>query len=190
MVVTSEVDACLPQTAGKAPSAPDTEETLSDQLSRLNVRSAAGARRATTVPARPRTAADGPQIDVIRAGAAVPQNALVELTTKSRPKWAGAYPQLFFAQTPHHYSAVHDDGRFHGVVKRNVGDAELKKVEAELQTDFQRLGRALRDIQELVVGHGIDGRLSLVYDNREIKVFERTSAGSYLPERVLGRFGN
>ena len=133
-------------------------------------------------------------ITVIHAGSAVPQSSIVELTTRSQRNatffnWQESYPQLFLSNTPHHYLAVHERGRFVEVQKRHLESTELKRIAADsIQEAFKKLRRVLDDIKKLAVKHGETGRLSLVCKNGELKVYERLNKDSCLPDEVLERF--
>ena len=198
MVVRFEVDACLPQPKPQAIGASTSQasrrqtdstdlDSLSNMLSGLAVASDAGS---------------GPQVDddlstseldVIRAGQLVPQSALIEMTTRSQNNaknydWVEAYPQLFLAQTPHHFLAVHNRGEFERIEKRSLADSEMKNVEAKLQGNFRKLRAALKTVQDLVVEHGERGRLSLVFRDGSLEVFERRTQASCLPEEMFDKF--
>lgn len=196
MVVRFEVDACLPQPQPKAAGAStqasrrQTDSTdldsLSNMLSGLAVASDAG--RGPQVDDEISTS----ELDVIRAGQLVPQDSLIEMTTRSQNNamnydWVEAYPQLFLAQTPHHFLAVHNRGEFQRIEKRNLVDSEMKNIEARLQGNFRKLRAALKTIQDLVVEHGERGRLSLVFRDGSLEVFERRTQASCLPEEMLNK---
>jgi len=108
---------------------------------------------------------------------------------ESQYNWKEAYPQLFLSQTPHHFLAVHQRGRFVGITKRKLQSSELDSVAATLvQTDLKKLRRALDIIRHLVIEHGEQGRLSLVCQKGVLKVFRRVSQDSCLPDEMLGWF--
>lgn len=191
MVVRFEVDACMPQTAGVSTQASRRQtdstdlDSLSNMLSGLAVASDAG--RSPQVDDDVSTS----ELSVIRAGQIIPQNSLIEMTTRSQNNainydWVEGYPQLFLSQTPHHFLAVHNRGEFQRIEKRNLSD--LKKVDAQSQRDFRELRAALKTVQDLVVEHGERGRLSLVFSDGNLEVFERKSQASCLPEDVLNKF--
>lgn len=193
MVVRFEVDACMPQAAGPSAQASRRQtdstdlDSLSNMLSGLAVASDAGT--SLQVDNDVSTA----ELDVIRAGMIIPQSSLIEMTTRSvnnaqNYDWVEAYPQLFLAQTPHHFLAVHNRGEFQRIEKRNISDTEMKKTEARLQGNFRKLRAALKTIQDLVVEHGERGRLSLVFRDGILEVLERRSQISCLPEEMLERF--
>jgi len=133
-------------------------------------------------------------ITVIHAGSAVPQSSTVELTTRSQKRvasfnWQESYPQLFLSNTPHHYLAIHERGRFVDIQKRHLESTELKRIAADsIQEALKKLRRVLGDIKKLAMKHGETGRLSLVCKNRELKVYERIKKDSCLPYEVLERF--
>ncbi|KAH9831408.1 uncharacterized protein C8Q71DRAFT_715353 [Rhodofomes roseus] len=191
MVVRFEVDACLPTgtsaSASRRQTASTDVDSLSNMLSGLAVASGAGKGPAVD------KGASTTELDIIRAGQPVPQSSLIEMTTRSRNNamnydWIEQYPQLFLSQTPHHYLAVHNRGKFEDITKRALGDAEMKRTEARLQGSFRKLRAALEAIQNLIVEHGERGRLSLVFRDGALQVFERKSQDSCLPEAMLSRF--
>jgi hypothetical protein len=97
------------------------------------------------------------------------------------------YPQLFLSHTPHHFLAVHDKGRFTLVEKRQLV-SDLRGVERTTQTSLRRLREALGTVKDMVVKHGKSGRLSLVCQEGAMKVYERSSQVSCLPEDMLKKF--
>ncbi|KAJ7890304.1 hypothetical protein B0H13DRAFT_2531260 [Mycena leptocephala] len=96
----------------------------------------------------------------------------------------------FFSQTPHHFLAVHNRGRFSAVNKRKLTSSELRAVEQQIQPDLKKLRAALDLIKEIVVKHGQRGRLTLVYQDGTLQVFERVSSASCLPDEVMAKFEN
>ncbi|KAJ6476110.1 hypothetical protein C8R45DRAFT_873376, partial [Mycena sanguinolenta] len=185
MVVRFEVDACIPTSAAKASTARKVEsiDDLANNLAGISLR---------------RTSADPAPISshgltVMNGGAVVPHSSILELTTRTQRRaaefdWNDAYPQLFFSQTPHHFLAVHDRGRFTEVNKRGLTSPDLKAVERTMQPNLRKLCVALRQIRDLVVKHGQRGRLTLVCRRGKLEVFERTSDASCLPDEVMARF--
>ncbi|CCL99524.1 uncharacterized protein FIBRA_01542 [Fibroporia radiculosa] len=189
LVVRFEVDACLvptselPQSSTSSVSA----ETLSLMMSSLNV--SGSANRTVSIDSNASTS----DLDIIRAGSQVPQDSLVEMTTRSKNylsqfNWTDAYPQLSLSATPHHFLAVHNRGLFQSIRKRKLGDDEMMNIDARAQPGFRRLRDLLGTIQELVIEHGRLGRLSLVHKGGILQVFERADRGSCLPEPMMGRF--
>lgn len=104
-------------------------------------------------------------------------------------EWKELYPQLFLSQTPHHFLGVHQSGRFREVEKRKLGtDPDFLAVANQMQESLKKLRQALEMIQELVIEHGAKGRLSLVCEDGELKVYERESQASCLPKEFIARF--
>ncbi|KAH9947479.1 hypothetical protein B0H21DRAFT_335611 [Amylocystis lapponica] len=189
MVVTFEVDAYLPQhtTTTSPPASSSDMEKLTDQLSSVSLPSGADPTQNPS-PDPSGNSADAPDVKILRAGAQVPQDSLIELTTAAQMRWKEAFPQIYFSQTPNHFSASHEGDQFKRVAKRKLGDPQMAWVEDNAQAGFRQLRKALQDIQKLVVGHGERGRISLVCRDGKMEVFERTSQASCLPESVLERF--
>jgi len=130
-------------------------------------------------------------VAVIRAGSRVPQSRLIELKTyssKSGKEWSKSYPQLFLSQIPHIYYGTHTDGNFSTIKKFTLGEPHLKPIDQNAQDGFKKLEVLLTTIQELVVKHGTDGRLSLVCEGDELRVYQRKDTGSCLPEYALALF--
>ena len=137
--------------------------------------------------------ANGSTLTVIRGGSYNPQASIVELTTLSERRrenfeWSETFPQLFLSQTPHHFLGLHDRGKFITVEKRKLGSSDLRVVEQNAQANLKALKRALELIKDIVVEGGQRGRLSLVCQNGEMKVYERIGQESCLPEEIMERF--
>ncbi|KAF7357280.1 hypothetical protein MSAN_01323400 [Mycena sanguinolenta] len=186
MVVRFEVDACIPTSAAKASTTRKVQsiDDLANDLAGISL-----ARRSSADP----TPTSSHGLTVINGGAVVSHSSILELTTRTQKRaaefdWNDAYPQLFFSQTPHHFLAVHDRGRFTEVNKRGLASPDLKAVERTLQPSLRKLCVALRQIKDLVVKHGQRGRLTLVCRQGKLEVFERTSGASCLPDEVMARF--
>jgi hypothetical protein len=183
MVVRFEVDACIPP-PGKYPRR--SVSNIDDITSSLSSISLSRASDSSPLNA---------QLTVREGGSEVPSTAVIELTTRSVTTmkvhgydWKEAYPQLFFSQTAHHILAIHQRGRFTDIQKRKLSSDEIKAVEKGAQGDLKRLRRFLDTIKEIVIAHGRKGRLSLVCVGGELKVYERTSDESCLPESAIALF--
>jgi hypothetical protein len=196
MVVRFEVDACLPSedTSPGAIKKPhvdedeDEEEAFFKALSGLSIGTTA--RSNTMSTPSPLTSA---QLKIFRAGTKVPQPNLIEMTTRSEISvanfdWGDAYPQLYLSQTPSHYLAVHRAGRFSSITKRSIGKDDLVAIESKAQPGFKNLRKVLGEIQTRVKEGGEDERISLVCKDGVLKVHERTSEESCLPEDSLALF--
>ncbi|KAJ7752581.1 hypothetical protein B0H16DRAFT_1373209, partial [Mycena metata] len=181
MVVRFEVDACIP-TAAKSSGTGASIDDLADSLAGINITSKKAPTSQTTHG-----------LTVVDGGAIVPHSSIVELTTRSERRqlefdWKDAYPQLFFSQTPHHFLAVHNRGRFEMVNKRKLASSEMRGVEQQIQPSLKKLRVALDTIKAVVLKHGQRGRLTLVFREGKLQVFERTSQSSCLPDEVLALF--
>ena len=195
MVVRFEVDACLPSdhpgpkvTRGpRADDDDDPDEALLGALSGLSI--GTGSKSTTSSPS-PLTSDD---LKIFRAGTQVPQSDLLEMTTRSEISaanfdWGDAYPQLYLSQTPHHYLAVHRSGTFFSIAKRKIGKNDLVEIESKAQTGFRKLRKLLGEIQTMVKEADERRRISLVCQDGVLKVHERKSKVSYLPEDSLALF--
>ena len=192
MVVRFEVDACIPQPTTKSraksrgTSKSDvTADALIDALSNVSLSSASGV--------KVQTSEDNHGLRIRQAGSYVPQSNIVELTTVSTRRyskfdWLEAYPQLFLSQTPHHFLAVHTRGYFNTVEKRKLGSSDLQQEDKAAQPALWKLRHALGIIKDIVVEHGKTGRLSLVCQEGEMKVYQRWSDVSCLPGDILKKF--
>ena len=102
--------------------------------------------------------------------------------------WRDIYSQLFLGQTPQHILGVHRRGNFSKIEVRRLDDPELRGLNAVSQHVFRQLRVVLGSIQEIMVEHSRRGTLSLVYQGRELKVYERMGGGDCVPSDVLRRF--
>lgn len=186
MVVRFEVDACLEalpkRTTGR--SGDGGVDDMINQLGGLALFSTSASSSASTET----------DVTIFRAGQVVPQSSILEMTTRSERNvvtydWKESYPQLFLSQTPHHFLAVHRGGMFSRIEKRKLDDRELKDIHAGIEQSFRKLYVLLKTIQDVVIGHGRRGRLSLVCKDGFLKVYERMSQDSFLPDEVMKRFG-
>ena len=195
IVVRFEVDACLssqcsdPKTTGKSrvDDNDDPEAALLGAFSSLSIGMNADS---NLIPLSSPTSTD---LKIIRAGTQVPQSDLIEMTTRSEISaskfdWADAYPQLYLSQTPHHHLAVHRSGTFFKVTKREIGKKDLVAIESKAQPGFKKLRKLLGEIQTRVKKGGAKGRISLVCKDGVLKVHERISTESSLPDDLLALF--
>lgn len=129
---------------------------------------------------------------VREGGVEVPADTVIEIVTRSQANWRRGYdwkevyPQLFFSQTAQHYLAVYKNGKFFEITKTKM--KEMQSEEQNLQTGFKRVRKVLDVIRELVVKHGKEGGLSLVCKGGVMKVYERESKESLLPEVAMKFF--
>lgn len=187
MVVRFEVDACIPPTPTRTRGGVDE---LADSLASIQISPSS---TVSTHSNTMRHLTSSTSLKVIDGGTYIPQSSIIELTTRSEKwlsefDWKESYPQLFLSQTPHHFVAVHKYGRFHTVSKRKLGSSDFEGVANEAQVGLKRLLRVLKSIKEIVVEGGQRGRLSLVFRDGKLKVFERKSQDSCLPDEVMQEF--
>lgn len=183
MVVRFEVDACIP-TAAVRKSANIDE--LTDTLANVSI--------AQTQKSLPKSISHG--LTILRGGQISPQSSMIELSTVSQRRraeynWKELYPQLFLSQTPHHFLAIHDRGRFLTIEKRRLEtrtSTELVNAAKDLQVNLRKLRAALGKIQEMVKEEGERGRISLVCENGVLSVFERVGREGCLPDEFMARF--
>ncbi|KAJ7592609.1 hypothetical protein C8J56DRAFT_822509 [Mycena floridula] len=184
LVVRFEVDACIPtpvskpKTSGKGVSIDELTSSLAGT---------------TITKSLPSTVSNG--ITILKGGVVRAQSSIVELTTIAERRrtlfdWTENYGQLYLSQTPFHFLAVHNRGRFIQIEKRQLGKtSELMDVADDMQRTMRKLRRALEIIQKLVIEHGERGRLTLICEaNAQMKVFERMDQTSCLPAELIAKF--
>lgn len=186
MVVRFEVDGCvLPAESnsgnsdlGEGPLALFAESELSEVLSSIQ----------PFTPAPPLSVVHS--LTVVSGGVSVPESCILEVTTSKSMRWVETYGQLFFSQTLHHFSARHVEGTVKRVRKTQMTSAKPQEIETKLQPALKKLKRFLLRLQELVILHGKDQRLSLVYENRELTLFRMENDVCCIPEEYLARFSS
>ncbi|KAK0197780.1 hypothetical protein F5146DRAFT_57683 [Armillaria mellea] len=117
----------------------------------------------------------------------VSQSTLVELTTKRKAKnqrWSYKHMQMCLSRTPNLIYGVHQNGVFTEVVKKENQDSVNDHRESKLRL----LRRTLEEVQQLVIHSGLRGRLTLVYEDMVMKVYQRNLENSLLPEEYLDMF--
>ncbi|KJA23285.1 hypothetical protein HYPSUDRAFT_40104 [Hypholoma sublateritium FD-334 SS-4] len=180
MVVRFEVDACIPPPAKYPRKSISSIDELTSTMNAIHLSQ-------STRPSQ--------YLTVLEGGTEVSQTAVVELVTRSQMNmqmngfnWKEAYPQLFFSQTAHHFLAVHQRGRFQEIKKTKLSSDELQSVADDAQVDLKRVRQVLALIKDIVVMHGKKGRLSLICQGGELKVYSRRNEESCLPESALKLF--
>ena len=103
-------------------------------------------------------------------------------------EWKDAYPRLYLSQTSHHYLAVHRSGTFFMIAKRKLGVNDLVAIESRAQPSFRKLRKILGELQTMVKEGGASRRISLVCTDGVLKVHERSSKESCLPDDSLALF--
>jgi len=207
MVVRFEVDACLPSAGSSVPKTTTASvDDLADALGGMNIK------RATPTTTKTASSSSSPLVNIVRAGTQVPQEALVELTSRSayfldQLDWNELYPQLALSQTPALHMGVHERGVFSQLHEwqldgrppragTRTGAAKAPDISAQRQetgVQIVRLARLLEDVQELAIarGPGPAGSFSLVCEGGELRVYARkkdAGAKSCLPPDVVARF--
>ncbi|KAI9450773.1 hypothetical protein BJY52DRAFT_1125724 [Lactarius psammicola] len=203
MVVRFEVDACLPSAGSSVPKKTTASiDDLADALGGMNIKHRTPT--TTKTASSPSSSSSSPLINIVRAGTQVPQENLVELTSRSayflnQLDWNELYPQLALSQTPALHMGVHERGVF-SQLHEITGDAtaragsepDISAQRQETGVQIVRLARLLEDVQELAIarGPGPAGSFSLVCENGELCVYARKDAGAKncLPPDVLARF--
>lgn len=180
MVVRFEVDACLPPTRSRKSIDAATVDEVSSLLEAVNISSATSSTTQT-----PYT------LNIVTGGYEAKSAAIMELTTRFEGRaaqfdWTDKYLQLYLSQTPHYVLGLHNRGRFSDIQRRKL--SEFQDLEDKLQPDLKALRKVLDTMQQLVVEHGQRGRLTLVCKNGVLKVYERTSQDSSLPDQMMALF--
>jgi len=211
MVVRFEIDACLPSAGSSAPKKTTASvDDLADALGGMTIK--------RPTPTTTKTASSSSSvITIVRAGTQVPQETLVELTSRSvyfvdQLDWNEIYPQLALSQTPLLHMGVHERGVFTklhewqldgqpragtrtggGTTAAGATAPDISAQRRETGVQIVRLAKLLEDVQELAIarGPGPAGSFSLVCENGELRVYGRkkdAGAKSCLPPDVLARF--
>lgn len=193
MVVRFEVDACLPFGTTRPHSKSNRARSATQHNEPAPAASAQGADTlspATILRLVNKPTLRSPRLDIIRAGSRVPQSHLIELKacSRSRKHWTRSYPQLFLSQTPHIYYGTHKNGNFLEIKKFTLGEPHLEPIDQRAQVGFKKLKLVLTEIQDLVRKYGTEGRISLVCDGKELRVYQRKNEGSCLPKYALTLF--
>ncbi|KAI0246423.1 hypothetical protein BJV78DRAFT_1356176 [Lactifluus subvellereus] len=191
MIVRFEVDACLPTDAGPATatktadekrSTKETAASVGDLVDALGSMDLLGSAPATTKVL----------INVVRAGTQVPQEALVEVASRSaffvdQLDWNELYPQLAISQI--HEFRLDRLSRLWLVVV-GLGHARSHCECKELAVQMVRLARVLEDVQELAIsrGPGPAGSFSLVCVDGKLHAYGRSHNKTCLPPDVMARF--
>ncbi|KAI0250395.1 hypothetical protein BJV78DRAFT_1376454 [Lactifluus subvellereus] len=198
MIVRFEVDACLPTDAGSA------------RLRKLLIRSVLPRRRQRLSMTCMDLLGSAPAttkkpINVVRAGTQVPQEALVEVASRSayfvdQLDWNELYPQLAISQTHEFRLGVHERGTFTQLREWQIdspgsgsssGIPDLTAQRKELAMQMVRLARVLEDVQELAIsrGPGPAGSFSLVCVGGKLRAYGRSDKNkTCLPPDVMARF--
>ncbi|KAH9060204.1 hypothetical protein EDB87DRAFT_1831622 [Lactarius vividus] len=189
MVVRFGVDACLPSSDSGVATTSTDDSGLADALDRMNIQQI------------PTPTTTSPTINIVRAGTQVPQDALVEVVSRSvyyldQLDWNELYSQLALSQTPVLRMGVHERGEFKelrewqlegpgtrvatGTTRQagtqkgaNVQDLSAQRRETAVQ--IVRLARLLQDVQKLAIarGPGPAGGFSLVCEGGKLHVYAR-----------------
>jgi hypothetical protein len=178
-VVQFEVDGCLSQPQD-SPSSHDDE--LIDAMAGL------GLSNQGTSASRPAEDIFGLKVHS-EGNPDVPASSILEMTTTSnRIHWNDKYPQLYFSQTENHFTGHHSNGRFHEITKRTLNSPDFQGVHTRLQPGFKQLEEALSQIQSLVIQHGKQERLSLIYNKPNLTVHRRLNKSNCLPLEAMALF--
>ena len=112
----------------------------------------------------------------------------MEIKTSKRIKWRETYPQVLLAQTPHLFSASHQQGKFHQVQKYHIHDTDMRKVADECQGDIVKLRDTLLLVRDFLLKHRQQGRVSLLCQKGQLNLHRMTDARSCLPDDILKQF--
>ena len=127
-------------------------------------------------------------------GTLVPQELLIEIksTTKNNQNskfiWRETFSKLFLSQTPHIYIGLHKEGKFSKIVKKRLSDPDMVERARKTQVPFRKLQIILEWIKSVVFELGTGKKLSLVYKNRRLALYERKNGRNALPKEWLKMF--
>ncbi|THG97020.1 hypothetical protein EW026_g4912 [Hermanssonia centrifuga] len=127
---------------------------------------------------------------VMRGGVIVPQSDLIKIKTRSSPVDTQALDiqiQLLLGQIPRAYIGMHSQGVF-GSVHEELSWPESETARHKVQVGLKKLRRVLQEIIDFALASSKNAKLSLVYKDKVLQVYQRTSDASLLPEDVLIRF--
>ncbi|KAH9060203.1 hypothetical protein EDB87DRAFT_1617708 [Lactarius vividus] len=195
MIVRFGVDACLFSPDSSVATTSIDDSNLADAPSSVIAQQTSTSTTTTVSPA----------IDVVRAGMQVPQDALVEVVSRSvyyldQLDWNELYPQLALSQTPTLRMGVHERGEFTELrewqlegpgtrvgtgtthwpgTQRGANVQDLSAQRQETAVQIVRLARLLQDVQKVAIarGPGPAGGFSLVCENGELCVYARKMDG-------------
>lgn len=187
MVVRFEVDAL----DASAVASLDDDSKLADALEKLKLTGASEA--SPVLEEKPRTTRKDHGLTIVSGGSIVPQSSILELKTSSaksagKSNWSQIHPQLCLSQTPLLYRAYHRNGEFYDIQKTAMSSQELEGVTQRTKDSLKRLREGLRVIKDLVVENRMEGRLSFVLEDRQLKMYKRSSQNSCLPPAVMQSF--
>ncbi|KAF9452952.1 hypothetical protein P691DRAFT_771879 [Macrolepiota fuliginosa MF-IS2] len=193
LVVSFEVDGCLsPDEPDPSASQGDEVEALVNAMANMGhssqgpSASAASNSSANTIQGR-RSQVFGLNI-LHRGNGNIPNSSILEMTTASSLRWSERYPQLYFSQTGNHFTGHRTNGTFHSVSKRSLLSPELQSVQARMQPAFKKLEEALNQIQSIVIEHGKQEHLTLIYEKPSLTVHRRLKRRDCLPREALALF--
>jgi len=195
MIVRFRVDACLPSLDSSTIAMSIDDSDQADALGDVNIQ-----QPSTSTPAT------SPGINIVRAGTQVPQDALVEMISRSvfyldQLDWNEVYPRLALSQIPSLRLGVHQRGEFielrewqldgHGAqvdagtprqqswAQKGADVLDLSVQRQETAVQIVRLAKVLQDVQTLAIarGSGPAGSFSLVCENGELRVYAREKVG-------------
>jgi hypothetical protein len=195
MIVRFGVDACLPSQDSSTTAMSVDDSDQEDALGKVNIQQ--------TSTSTPMTS---PAINIVRAGTQVPQDALVEMISRSvfypdQLDWNELYPQLALSQTPSVRLGVHQRGEFielrdwkldghssqvdaktprhQSWTQKGADVLDLSAQRHETAVQIVRLAKVLQEVQTLAIarGSGPAGSFSLVCENGKLCVYERKMDG-------------
>jgi hypothetical protein len=195
LIVQFGVDACLPEELWQKTSSSEEDELVKAMVGvGLSNQNRGVFSTAVSVSSESRTTHSDSEVFGLvvnhQGRADIPNSAIVELATKSSAGigWSDRYPQLYLAQTGNYHMGNRREGKFFRVDKYTRSSPELPAVHERSQPVFRKLEEALSQIQSIVMKHGKDERLSLVYDKPNLTVHRNLASQSCLPPEALELF--
>ncbi|KAA1472277.1 hypothetical protein DENSPDRAFT_745228, partial [Dentipellis sp. KUC8613] len=124
-------------------------------------------------------------LDIVYAGHEIPQSSIIELTTRSQRfidllHWPDLYPRMYLSRTRFLCIGLHSHGRFEEIRKYDMAN-DMKTQLNAARGALQKLGVVLKEVQELMKENP-GKKLSLVCEGDTLRVYERATSKSCLPE--------
>jgi hypothetical protein len=135
-----------------------------------------------------------PEISVVRTTPSmlVPQSCLIEVMTRAAHRqldWSDAYFGLCLSQTEHLYLAKHAHRKFTAAEKHHLSGDNLRGCRQRVEGEMGGLKGLLVEVLDVARKTGAGVRMSLVYVNGKLELFERKAGtGKAGGKYILSKF--